>query len=666
MPRTYVRKGKSYSTADLQGALNLIRDGKLRVKAAREQYHIPAATIYSRLSGLRGEGKPGAKTILSTEEEELLIHVIHKYQEWQQPLTRSDLISIARTYMIELKKKNINNDSSLREWFFCFRQRWQNEIKLVQAYKLENIRSVSCTQTVFLDRWFDHLEKVLTKLNLFDRPQSIYNVDETGFGDDPGRRQVIIKRNSKYGTCTQGGAGKTYTTLIMCTSASGKFLPPYIIYRAQKLYDSWMPKISCRGTRFNATLSGWSEEITFFDWLRHHFVPAVKRVKKPILLLMDGHRSHLSTRIIKYAMDNKIHLECFPPHTTTILQPLDVVTLSKIKASWRKLLSNHFKQTNSTPLTKETFSLLIAELFKNHLLPAHCAGGFAKAGIYPFDKRVISKEKLLSATAPECNKSIFESNTTDDIRDTSLTTTVVSHLRRTSSCPNFCSSDLPLISIHHTPSTSNNLGTSSGTVTSISSTVVDKSMYSTTMNTATANALLPISTSDLDNISSTTTAISTFTSNTSTSSISAGMEVLYSNLDEPALPESIYLQTSPSPNTVSSHTNSTSRKNNNDNSWNFEGGTQTGKVENAQSSSISTAKLGLSNRTALNAITAAINNHMKPTIMAINKRKKQVDRPYGESITSVDAYIKLRNKENARKRKSTKESAKANSKKNKE
>ncbi|CAF3801544.1 unnamed protein product [Rotaria sordida] len=586
MPRTYVRKGKSYSTADLRGALNLIRDGKLTVKAALEQYHIPAATIYSRLSGLRGEGKPGAKTILSTDEEEFLIHVIHKYQEWQQPLTRSDLISIARTYMIELKKKNINNDSSLREWFFCFRQRWQNVIKLVQAYKLENIRSVSCTQTV-VDRWFDHLEKVLTKLNLFDRPQSIYNVDETGFGDDPGRRQVIIKRNSKYGICTQGGAGKTYTTLIMCTSASGKFLPPYIIYRAQKLYDSWMPKISCRGTRFNATLSGWSEEITFFDWLRHHFVPAVKR---------------------------------------------------------------------------------IAELFKNHLLPAHCAGGFAKAGIYPFDKRVISKEKLLlSATASECNKSISESNTTDDIRDTSLTTTVVSHLQRTSSCPNFSSSDLPLISTHHTPSTSNNLGTSSGTVTSISSTVVDKSMYSTTMDTATANAPLPISTSDLDNISSTTTAISTFTPNTSTSSIfSAGMEVLYSNLDEPAFPESIYLQTAPSPNTASSHTNSTSRKNNNDNSWNFEGGTQTDKVENAQSSSISAANLGLSNRTALNAITAAINNHMKPTIMAINRRKKQVDRPYGESITSVDAYIKLSNKENARKRKSTKESAKANSKEKKE
>ncbi len=90
--------------------------------------------------------KGGAKTILSTEEEKFLIHVIHKYQEWQQPLTQSDLISIARNFMIELKKKNIDIYSSLREWFLCFRQRWQTEIKLVEAYNLEKARSISCTQ----------------------------------------------------------------------------------------------------------------------------------------------------------------------------------------------------------------------------------------------------------------------------------------------------------------------------------------------------------------------------------------------------------------------------------------------------------------------------------------------------------------------------------------
>jgi hypothetical protein len=121
-----------------------------------------------------------------------------------------------------------------------------------------------------------------------------------------------------------------------------------------------MPRNGYPGTRYNATISGWSEESVFFDWFQYHFVPNVKSVKKPILLLMDGHRSHLSARIIKYAMDNGIHIECLPPHSTTILQPLDVVTLSKLKLSWRKLLRDHFKETKSEAVTKQKFALLVS------------------------------------------------------------------------------------------------------------------------------------------------------------------------------------------------------------------------------------------------------------------------------------------------------------------
>ena len=121
-----------------------------------------------------------------------------------------------------------------------------------------------------------------------------------------------------------------------------------------------MPKNSYPGTRFNATMSGWSEELVFFDWLQLHFIPNVKSVTRPILLIMDGRRSHLSTRIIKCAMDNGIHIECLPPHSTTILQPLDVLTLSKLKRSWKKLLSDHYRKTNSESLTKQTFTLLVS------------------------------------------------------------------------------------------------------------------------------------------------------------------------------------------------------------------------------------------------------------------------------------------------------------------
>jgi hypothetical protein len=59
-------------------------------------------------------------------------------------------------------------------------------------------------------------------------------------------------------------------------------------------------------------------------------------------------------------MDNGIKLECLPPHTTTILQPLDVVMLNKVKTAWRTVLVEHNIKTNSAPIGKQKFSLMVS------------------------------------------------------------------------------------------------------------------------------------------------------------------------------------------------------------------------------------------------------------------------------------------------------------------
>ncbi|CAF4583354.1 unnamed protein product, partial [Rotaria socialis] len=55
-------------------------------------------------------------------------------------------------------------------------QRWSKEIKLAKTVKLEKVHSEACRKETV----------------------AIWNVDESGFGDDPGKRSVIIKRDSKY------------------------------------------------------------------------------------------------------------------------------------------------------------------------------------------------------------------------------------------------------------------------------------------------------------------------------------------------------------------------------------------------------------------------------------------------------------------------------------
>lgn len=140
-------------------------------------------------------------------------------------------------------------------------------------------------------------------------------------------------------------------------------LPPYIIFQGARLWTTSIPTNGYPGTRYNCTKSGWVEEPVFFDWLTNQFIPHVSQIKRPLILFFDGHQTHISARIVKAAMDHQIELECLPPHTTTILQPLDVVPLHKVKTAWRSLLIEHNVKTNSGPISKQKFSLLVSFLF---------------------------------------------------------------------------------------------------------------------------------------------------------------------------------------------------------------------------------------------------------------------------------------------------------------
>lgn len=53
---------------------------------------------------------------------------------------------------------------------------------------------------------------------------------------------------------------------------------------------------------------------------------------RPILLLVNGHSTHLTLDVVDLARDNNIILLCLPPHTTQGLQPLDVLVFKSLKA----------------------------------------------------------------------------------------------------------------------------------------------------------------------------------------------------------------------------------------------------------------------------------------------------------------------------------------------
>ena len=150
------------------------------------------------------------------------------------------------------------------------------------------------------------------------------------------------------------------------------------------------------GSMYSVSDSGWMEAANFKQWFEKLFLLAVKHLtaKAPVVLIFDGHHSHISLELIELAKKNSIHLLCLPPHSTHLLQPLDVGVFGPVKSTWKKVLKEYQIETCAGTVTKEDFPGLIARLWEQSFKPAHLQGGFRKTGLCPFNRDAIPASKL--------------------------------------------------------------------------------------------------------------------------------------------------------------------------------------------------------------------------------------------------------------------------------
>ena len=148
----------------------------------------------------------------------------------------------------------------------------------------------------------------------------ICNCDEMGFCTAQSCKKILAKRGDKNVQDTLGGSGREYFTILAAGCADGVRLSPYLVYKGKNLWNRWMQG-GPAGSMYSVSDSGWMEAANFKQWFAKMFIPAVKHLttKHPMLLVFDGHHSHISLGLIKLARENNIHLLSLPPHTTHLL-----------------------------------------------------------------------------------------------------------------------------------------------------------------------------------------------------------------------------------------------------------------------------------------------------------------------------------------------------------
>ena len=180
----------------------------------------------------------------------------------------------------------------------------------------------------------------------------------------------------------------------MCISTTTNFIPPYVVYKGERPISD-TSHTTYGGPRFTVSHSGWMTEETFLDWMGSQFIACIPD-EHPILLILDGHSSHISYEIHLLAIQHKIHLLKLSPHTTRGLQH----TWCCCNKPHKRNLAGNCRRVDkgrTKDHCKEIFSS-INGVWKQYKTEWGVAA-FHKCGIVPFNEEVIP-ESLFSYSEP--------------------------------------------------------------------------------------------------------------------------------------------------------------------------------------------------------------------------------------------------------------------------
>ena len=139
-------------------------------------------------------------------------------------------------------------------------------LSLCSTNPLSYVRTTALSQEK-LSAYFDLLEKTLNEKGLLDKPNFIFNMDESGMPLDHKQLKRIATKGSKK-VHGQASGNKSQVTIVACASAAGTVLPPMVIFKGERLNHKYIKGEVPGGMSPN----GWIDQEFFCYWLSDIFL----------------------------------------------------------------------------------------------------------------------------------------------------------------------------------------------------------------------------------------------------------------------------------------------------------------------------------------------------------------------------------------------------------
>jgi hypothetical protein len=199
-----------------------------------------------------------------------------------------------------------------------------------------------------------------------------------------------------------------WVTAVECICTDGSAIPPLIIFKGENLLTSWIPHEVKNEWHFSCNSKGYTSNTHGEGWLEQCFEPAtrVKANGRKRLLLCDGHDSHISAQFARFCMDHDIILFLLLPHSSHLLQPLDVSIFGPLKSAMSSQLSRLYA-TEVSRLQKAEWLEYYAKARSIAITSNNIRGGWRGAGLFPTNvNRILRLLPDTTAASPPQNTDV--------------------------------------------------------------------------------------------------------------------------------------------------------------------------------------------------------------------------------------------------------------------
>lgn len=369
----------------------------MAIQTAADMCGVPESTLRDRVKGKIRPTivKSGPAPVLGNDEARL-VDYLKLMCSFGYSFSRTDIINIATDFAIILGKRE-PSDALTHQWYYKYLERWPGmEINRASSTKkqFERATSVDC-----LSRYFLNLQELLTKHDLMNKPDSMFIVDEVLIYLDKTPPSIYSWKHLMKVEKYKKGLTPTMT-IIASGNASGARLPAFFIFPGKTVSSESIEDCS-PGTGATCSDDGTTNCSVFQLYLENHFLKFIDR-KDPneaIMILYDGHRTHMSPTLVEMYKAQNVHLFPIPPSGSQCLVSVQKGIFGDMEAQFDKEC-DAFIESEIEKSIHSNICVVASRAYNESVNQEALKSTFQRYGLHPFKPQIVNKRIDLNVPPP--------------------------------------------------------------------------------------------------------------------------------------------------------------------------------------------------------------------------------------------------------------------------